>query len=88
VALVHAGKWVIVGEVLKLENEMGIDRESEANQFAFELLMPRKMLLKDIKDWHDFDALDQSAVHVLSNRYGVDDHVMGMRLQQVMGVSK
>lgn len=55
-------------------------KEQEANQFAFELLMPEELLRKDAKG---VDFTDDKAVAELANKYKVPVAVMAARLGQL-----
>lgn len=57
-------------------------KEIEANKFAAALLMPKKLLLKDIKSYAE-SGLDQSVVSFLSKKYEVSDEAMTFRLMNL-----
>lgn len=52
--------------------------EVEANLFAAELLMPTKLLLKDLRQLHD--ANDEELISTLANRYNVSPQAISIRL--------
>lgn len=55
--------------------------EREANQFAMELLMPRKWLESDVKKIEkDGGGLDEEHVKKLAKRYQVSEMMMTLRL--------
>lgn len=58
--------------------------DAEANAFAFELLMPREWLLRDIAEIGAFDIEDDAKLKRLAARYRVSVPVMTLRLGQVL----
>lgn len=54
--------------------------DSEANAFAFELLMPFDLVRKDIVG---LDMCDEQSVAAIAKRYRVPTSVMAMRLEAV-----
>ena len=57
--------------------------EIEANQFAAELLMPRKLLRKHVTT--DFDLQDDERLSELADLFGVSTAAIGYRIQNVFG---
>ena len=61
-------------------SSQGLDRdEMEANRFAAELLMPIRMLRRDIED-HVFDLADDGELYLLAKRYGVSTQALAFRI--------
>lgn len=58
--------------------------EHEANQFAIELLMPRKWLLSDLKKMGGIDIQDDAAITKLAKRYKVSLQLMTLRIGQLI----
>jgi len=56
--------------------------EVEANQFAAELLMPVRFLLRDIRT-SDFDLESDDGVQSLAKKYGVSVSAMSYRVANV-----
>lgn len=61
-----------------------VQYEIEANHFAAELLMPRKIIKKMIP--RDFDLQDDIALSNLASRLGVSVAALGYRIQNVFGL--
>jgi len=62
------------------KSSLGTDRtEVEANQFAAELLMPRDLLVRDIRAIPENIDVEQ-AVELLARKYEVSPQAMSLRL--------
>jgi Zn-dependent peptidase ImmA (M78 family) len=61
----------------------GIDMDDEANIFAFNFLMPEKMLRADIKKLGGVDIDDESKIKKLARIYRVTNNVMVLRISQL-----
>lgn len=75
----HVDKSVAIVRFRNKDSETGTDvQEIEANAFAAELLMPRAMLLNDLRevDTSDVDA----AIRDLADGYEVSEQAMAIRL--------
>ena len=59
------------------------DKEVEANTFAMELLMPRKMIEKDVSELGGIDYQYDKRIKQLANRYEVSEQSMIIRLSQL-----
>lgn len=61
---------------------MGINlkQEAEANAFALELLMPREMLLKYLKEYREISNSNKQLITKLSNKFEVTEMAMKSRL--------
>jgi len=59
-----------------------IEEEKQANQFAAELLMPEKILRKEIED-SDIDLVDDTATFVLAKKFQVSEQALGYRLAKL-----
>ncbi len=72
------------GFELRLRNDrssQGVDRdEMEANLFAAELLMPRRLLKKDLGDLQTVEISDDKTIGRLAKRYGVSVQALMIRL--------
>lgn len=85
-ALLHAGEKLHVdqGFEIKLRSSKsagGVDlEEKEANLFAAELLMPEKLLEKDLAEIGEVDLEDQRSIRELAQRYRVSCQAMSIRL--------
>lgn len=62
-----------------------LERDREANLFAFELLMPKEMVIREalLLRPYGFDLVDDQAVEVLSNKFVVSEQMMIIRLCQL-----
>lgn len=60
------------------DSSRGIDRdEMEANRFAAELLMPTRLIMRDLEQLRD---VNQAALDSMARRYKVSAHAMRIRL--------
>ena len=63
--------------------------EIEANTFAAELLMPKKLLERDLREnLDDIDLGDDASVGRLANRYKVSISAMTFRLTNLGSISR
>ncbi len=60
-----------------------LKEEEEANKFAYELLMPTRMIKSDIAKLDIFDMTDDKMLSKLAKRYGVSSMMMAIRLNQL-----
>lgn len=68
----------------KLSQEGTNLSEIEANRFAAEILMPRKMLLNDLRSYVDLIDTDRDPIEFLSKRYCVSATAMSIRIQPIL----
>ena len=64
------------------DNEENIKRdrnEIQANQFAAALLMPKKMIEKDVKTFEDMEVTENT-IKILASKYDVSEQAMTYRL--------
>lgn len=84
--LMHVDKSVAIVRFRDRSSELGTDAEEvEANAFAAELLMPRAMLLNDLRGVDTSDA--DEAIRSLASQYDVSEQAMAIRLTN-LGVLK
>lgn len=74
-------------ELLKLRDDAsaeGTDREEiEANAFAARFLMPSDMLKPDLEEMGAIDAVDESAIRTLAQKYQVSTQALLIRIHQL-----
>lgn len=56
----------------------------EATQFAFELLMPSDLLMKDIRRVGGIDPETDPNIKVLAKKYKVSEQLMALRIGQLL----
>jgi Zn-dependent peptidase ImmA (M78 family) len=88
-ALLHEGEELYVDHSFRV-NLRGPEastatniEEIEANTFAATLLMPRRMLLRDLQSW-GFDLEDDEQLNELAHDYGVSRSAMSFRLMNLL----
>ena len=85
----HQGKQVHIDHTFRVNrrddtSSQAIDPEEiEANRFAAELLMPFKMVVKDLTE-RDLDIEDESELRVLADRYQVSLQALTFRITNVI----
>ncbi len=65
------------------DKERIMQEEKEANQFAYELLMPSHMVKRDIAQMPIVDIQDDSFIRKMAKRYGVSLMAMSTRINQL-----
>ncbi len=60
-------------------------REEEANKFAYELLMPTRMIKSDMARHASFDMCDDKMLAKMAKKFGVSTMMMATRLNQIYG---
>jgi Zn-dependent peptidase ImmA (M78 family) len=65
------------------DKERLLKEEAEANKFAYELLMPKHMIVKAVSDITNFDFYDDKCIRKLSNLFKVSTPTMVIRLNQI-----
>jgi Zn-dependent peptidase ImmA (M78 family) len=63
--------------------EAELRQEAEASYFARCLLMPEKMILKEVESIPDFSLLNDLHVYLLAKRFQVNDALMAYRLGEI-----
>lgn len=58
--------------------------EIEANRFAAELLMPRRMLKRDLREYIDLIDTDKDPVKELAKKYKVSTTAMSIKIQPIL----
>ena len=87
----HQGKQVHIDRTFRVNrrddtSSQAIDPEEiEANRFAAELLMPLKMVIKDLTE-RDLDIEDESELKVLADRYRVSLQALTFRITNVLDI--
>jgi Zn-dependent peptidase ImmA (M78 family) len=62
------------------------DLETEANEFAMELLMPTDWLLADVRKMGGFDVCDDYKLAKLAKKYRVSVTLLTIRLGMLMEI--
>lgn len=75
---------VFVDAFLRSENSaQGVDpQEIEANTFAAELLMPKRLVVREVAS-SSFNVLDEDAITWLASKFGVSTSAMTIRLTKL-----
>ena len=85
----HTSKALYVDHVPRfrdVKSSQAIEPEEiEANLFAAELLMPEKLLLRDIRAMAD-ELVTREAIDKLAKRYKVSPEAMRVRLERLKGI--
>ncbi|HEY4248477.1 MAG TPA: ImmA/IrrE family metallo-endopeptidase [Lacunisphaera sp.] len=87
----HAGDPVFVDQSFVMMRDTASSEgekveEREANLFAAELLMPAKLIVKEVEDMDDIDIVDDGKIGRLADKFGVSVQAMSFRLAN-LGVS-
>lgn len=64
------------------------DREEEANYFAMCLLMPRDLVVEEVRKLGGVDLADDRKMGELAARFGVSISLMATRIGQLMSEKK
>lgn len=83
----HEGLHVDHKFEFKLRDETSAEgtdpEEVEANSFAARFLMPTKMLKRDVTEMGPIDAVDESAIRDLAQKYQVSAQALLIRIHQL-----
>jgi Zn-dependent peptidase ImmA (M78 family) len=61
-------------------SEQGYEEEQEANAFAAALLMPIRLVQREIKNYNGFDLSDNSMITELAKKFDVSMQAMSYRI--------
>ncbi len=87
----HAGDPVFVDQAFVMMRDTASSEgekleEREANLFAAELLMPAKLITKEVEGMDDIDIVEDGKIERLAKKFGVSIQAMSFRLAN-LGVS-